>query len=163
MSELIKQLYFVGDIVEVHHLPKSMSHFNKGVAQITEVSHNSCQEGNDWEWSYGLNFVEGGRSCWYYHSNISLSDVPKLPDYQLLLLSRLLPRTGDEVTLTNNDLFFKKGSKGLITGMEEDGQYYVAWNGGGSAAWYNLSDFEGYEEQTHPLEYMSTDEDEGED
>jgi hypothetical protein len=74
----MKQEYRHGDLVEVIHLGDSMKHFNKGVAIISNVEHNTCQEGNDWEWGYGLVFIINGvydivnEVSWYHHSNLKM-------------------------------------------------------------------------------------------
>ncbi len=82
---------------------------------------------------------------------------------QALLLSVNFPRTGDPVVYSGSDeLFRNKGDKGIIAHLCEDlGEYGVEWESG-YAAWYYLSDFEGYEGQLHPLEILYAQEDDEE-
>jgi len=73
-----KQIYREGDIVNVHFLPDSMSHFSKGIAIVVEVDRNEYQKDTEYEWNYGLNFLDNdfyihdNRSYWYNHLNLEI-------------------------------------------------------------------------------------------
>ena len=75
---MVERKYRVGDLVSVDRQPATMLHFEKGYAIISEVDHNRCQTGTDWQWSYGLIFIvdgvysEDNYTSQYRHSNLEM-------------------------------------------------------------------------------------------
>ena len=84
-----RQEYRHGDLVEVVHLGVMMGHFRKGKAIVSNVSHNDSQIGNNWEWSYGLTFIDddtyyiGNYSSWYHNSNLKMIKKGLAHDFKI--------------------------------------------------------------------------------
>lgn len=86
---MVKQEYRIGDLVSVDRQPATMLHIKKCAAIISEVNHNQCQPGTDWECSYGLIFIvdgvysEDNYSSWHQHSDLKMIEKGLAHKYKL--------------------------------------------------------------------------------